>query len=476
MTAPGDELGGRARLGVALLAARTVIVQVGVLVGQVVMARLLEPADFGLYGACVVAMQFFAFFGDGGIAAALIQRKEEPTRAELSTAFWLMLGVSVCVVALAWTLAPYIGVVWPDAPPAGPTLLRIVAFEFLLVSLRAVPTLLLEREINYARLAVVETIRDLSYYFVALPLAYFWHMGVLSIGVGILAEGTLGVLLAFGARPFLPSLVFDARALGPLLRFGLSYQGSRFINLVNEGVLPILGGRLGLASVGLLRWARETSSFPMKLVEILARVTFPLYGKVRHDPQRMAETLSRATYLCAFLAASLSGMFLGMGRPFVKIVWSEKWLQAEPAFHVYLAAAMLPVLGPLVSSACDALGKPKIFVRVATGLLALNWTLILVVRPASIRTFALAHVTHAAVGFVAAALIARALVPGVALIRSFVVPVLGGAAAFGTGALLAPRIDGPLLLVPSVVGCVAAAAAVAWVIDRRGFVDSFKIV
>lgn len=460
------ELGGRARLGVALLAARTAIVQIGVLIGQIVMARLLEPADFGLYGACVVAMQFFAFFGDGGLAAALIQKRDAPTDRELSSAFWLMVGVAVAVVAVAWTLAPWLSVVWPDAPPSGPTLLRIVAFEFLLVSLRAVPTLLLERDVSYAKLAVVETVRDLSYYFVALPLAAFTSLGVLSIGVGILAEGTLGVALAFWARPFVPRWVFDTASLGPLLRYGVQFQGSRFINLVNEGVLPILGGRLGLASVGLLRWARETSSFPMKLVEILARVTFPVYGRVRDEPGKMAETLSRATFLCALLGAALSGMFLGMGRPFVKIVWSEKWLAAEPAFHVYLAAAMLPILGPLVSSACDALGKPRVFVRVAASLLALNWTLLLVVRPAGIREFALAHVAHAAVGFVAAALIARALVPGVALVRSFATPLVGGGAAFLVGRQLEPHVRGPLTLVPAVLCCLVAAALPALLLDR----------
>ncbi len=470
-----DELGGRARLGVALLAARTAIVQVGVLVGQIVMARLLEPADFGLYGACVVAMQFFAFFGDGGLAAALIQKADAPTDRELSSAFWLMVGVALGVVALAWALAPWLHLVWPDAPRTGPTLLRIVAFEFLLVSLRAVPTLLLERDVSYAKLAVVETVRDLSYYFVALPLAAFTSLGVLSIGVGILAEGTLGVLLAFAARPFVPRLVFDKEALGPLLRYGLQFQGSRFISLVNEGVVPILGGRLGLASVGLLRWARETSSFPMKLVEILARVTFPVYGRVRNEPAKMAETLSRAVFLCALLAAGLSGMFLGMGRPFVKIVWSDKWLAAEPAFHVYLAAATLPILSPLVSSACDALGKPRVFVRVAGALLALNWTLLLVVRPEGLREFALTHVAHAAVGFVIAALIARALVPGVALVRSLATPLVGGGAAFLLGTLLEPHVTGPMTLVPAVLSCLAAALVPSLVLERARLRSALQI-
>src|SRR4051812_24775958 len=92
-----EALRRRARFGIVLLAGRTAVVQVGVLVGQVVMARLLDPADFGLYAICAFALSFFAFFGDGGLGGALIQKQEAPTAAELSTAFWASIAIALSV-------------------------------------------------------------------------------------------------------------------------------------------------------------------------------------------------------------------------------------------------------------------------------------------------------------------------------------------------------------------------------------------
>lgn len=484
MTAPDEpgtvDVGAmqkRARLGVILLAARTAIVQVGVLVGGVVMARLLEPEDFGVYVICVFALKFFGFFGDGGLGGALIQKKEEPTQTELSTVFWASTAIALAVVAGAWIFAAYMPVVWPGIPASGPRLLRILAFEFLLVSLRAVPTLLLERQLGYTKLSIVETIRDLSYYFAALPLAYYGGLGVYAIGLGILVEGTVGVVGAFAARPWLPSLAFDRAALRPLLAFGLAYQGSRVITLANDAVMPLYAGaRLGAASAGLLNWARETASFPLKLVDILSRVTFPMYAQLQDRPAVLAETLGRATYLCGLLTGALVGMFYGMGEPFVRIVWTEKWLAARLEWRVYLAATCFAFLAPLVSSACDALGKPRIFVRLAAAWTALNWIAVVIGTRWGRTGFAIAHSVHMVVGFVAVVVVLSQVIPGARLARRLAPCAVGGVAAYVAARACASHVAGPLTLVGSVLVVLLACGLSVLLVDRRGLRDAIALV
>ncbi len=466
-----------ARLGVLLLSARTVIVQIGVFVGQVVMARVLSPADFGVYAVAASAMQFFGFFGDGGLASALIQRREPPTERELSSVFWLTTGLGALVVGLGISLSFVLPILLPGMPATAPILLRVIAFEMLLVGLRTVPTLLLEREISFVRLAVIETVRDLSYYFVALPLLVTTSLGVLSIGVGILAEGTLGIVLAFAARPFRPRLVCDVRLLRPLLGFGLAYQGSRFVTLLNEAALPWLAAaRIGPDAAGLLNWARETASFPMKLVVILSRVTFPVYGRLRDQPERVRETLRRAAYLAFLLTVTLAGMFLGMGRPFVRIVWSEKWLAVHDAWNVYLAGACFSFLAPLASTFADAKGRVRVFLRLATAWTAINWALVFALAPRGPVVFALANVTHLVIGFVASVLVLRHLAPGLGLLRRLAPAVLSGAASFGVARLAEPHVTSWVQLLVALMGVIGASAAVAFVTGPTRFRQAFALV
>lgn len=476
MSSPAGNAEG-ARLGVLLLTLRTVVVQVGVFVGQVVMARVLSPADFGVYAVAASAMQFFAFFGDGGLASALIQRREAPTDRELSSVFWMTAALGAVVVVLGVLLSFALPFLLPGMPATAPVLLRIIAFEMLLVGLRTVPTLLLEREVSFVRLAVVETVRDLSYYFVALPLVVTTSLGVLSIGVGILAEGTLGVLLAFAARPFRPRWVWDVSLLRPLFGFGIAYQGSRFVALLNDAALPWLAAaRIGPDAAGLLNWARETSSFPMKLVVILSRVTFPVYGKLRDDEERVRETLRRAAYLSALLTATLVGMFLGMGRPFVRIVWSEKWLAVHDAWNVYLAGACFSFLAPLASTFADAKGHVRIYLRLASAWTAVNWILVFALAPRGPIVFAVANVAHLVLGFLASLVVLRHLAPGLGLVARLAPVPLSGAAAYGVATLAEPRISSWPTLVVALAAVVGASAAVAFVTGPSRFKRSFQLV
>ena len=64
------------------------------LVFMAVMARLLEPADFGLVAIANVSLRFFSYFAQMGIAPTLIQ-KESLSDGDIRTALALSMGVSV---------------------------------------------------------------------------------------------------------------------------------------------------------------------------------------------------------------------------------------------------------------------------------------------------------------------------------------------------------------------------------------------
>ena len=66
-------------MGVFALTARTVIQQLVTLVGNIYLARILGPADFGAFWIVQFALSFFVLFGDAGFGAALIQKKEPAT-------------------------------------------------------------------------------------------------------------------------------------------------------------------------------------------------------------------------------------------------------------------------------------------------------------------------------------------------------------------------------------------------------------
>ena len=74
---------------------------------SIVLARLLLPSDFGLLALALVAVNFLSIFIDGGIGAALIQKKDMDD-LDCSTVFIFTLISSLIIYAVIFLAAPAI--------------------------------------------------------------------------------------------------------------------------------------------------------------------------------------------------------------------------------------------------------------------------------------------------------------------------------------------------------------------------------
>lgn len=360
----------KAKLGAIALAIRGVIMQFVVLGGDVYLRRRLDPFDFGLFAIVQFALAFFAFFGDAGLGGALIQKKDEPTQRELSSIWMLQVLLSLATVIVIWLTAPYIVRFWPDMKPEGVWVLRALSIDLLLTGMRSVPMLLLERQMEFRRLSVLDVILNLGFYATAVTLAGF-GFGVMSLVWAVLTQGLLGLIGAFLARPWRPSLVLDRQLLKPIVNFGVTYQVKNLIGFSASAIAPIYGGRaLGQAGLGFVNWAQSTAYFPLKLVQIMSRVSFPLFSRLQDDRPAFARSLERSLQICALGTLYFVGLGWALGPNLIHTLVTDKWMPALPLFYVYVSGISIGFLAPLVAPALDAIGKPQIMARFSVG-----WTL-----------------------------------------------------------------------------------------------------
>ena len=139
-----ETLKTRARRGVVILVVRTAFVQLTVFAGQIALARLLDPRDFGVYAIVQFALSFFSFFGDAGLGGGLIQKKVHPSQRELSSVFFAQVLIALGIIVVVFGAAEFSRLVWPDLPATGPWLLRALSFSLLLTALRTIPCILMD--------------------------------------------------------------------------------------------------------------------------------------------------------------------------------------------------------------------------------------------------------------------------------------------------------------------------------------------
>jgi len=438
----------RAAFGIAILTLRTAVTQVIVLAGTVVLVRVLSPADLGVFAVLQFALTFFQFFGDAGIGGALIQGQASPSERSLASAFTLQMLLAVLLVAVVWVVAPGVELVWSGLPRGSSDLLRAMSLAFLFTAARTIPAILLERSLRFGAIAIAEVLQSATFYATACACAiaglrdWTWPAAVL-------AQAVVGFVVFFAAQPWRPRLALDWSLLGPLVRFGMPFQLKNLIGFANGAVTPLYAGAvLGPAPVGLISWGQQVAYLPLKLVEVVARVSFPLFSRMQYDRKALAGVVERSLQLAAFGVFFTTALLLTAGSTITVVVFSEKWLPGLVALQAFSAVLIIGFVSPVIGAAFDAVGRPGIVARLAVWWTALNWVVVPVTTwKWGLNGFVLGYCVHVIVGNVAILFVARRELPEIRLFRPMAAPALGAVLVAAVGWLvLRPWATTPLRL------------------------------
>lgn len=359
-----SDIHARAKQGLKLLMGRQVLLQILTFGGGIVLARVLGPAQFGLYAISTFLVSAFALFGDFGLAPSFIQRKEELTELDLRVGFTLQQIITTVIVALLFVAAPWLAHLYPKAPLETVWLVRTLAFSLYLTSWRSMSALQLERHMRYDRLAWIEVVETLSYQGLAVGLAVAGY-GVWSFVWATMVRGVLGTLLVYLASPWPVRFGFSRVVVADILRFGVPFQFQNFVHAMGTWTTPTLvGSVIGPQAVGFLMWASSNGKKPLVLVDNMMRVAFPHLSRIQEDRAEVERIVIR--YLtCLLLPSGLWFVIILIAGPLlVKLIYTDKWMPAVPAL-VLSAFALLPdIFGWVFGVMLNSMGRVSHVTRV----------------------------------------------------------------------------------------------------------------
>src|SRR5205085_11764105 len=123
-----ENIHAQARRGIKLLLVRQIFLQIFTFAGGVILARVLGPAQFGLFAIASFWVGILALVGDFGLAPSFIQRRAELTERDLQVGFTLQQMMSTVVVLALLLGAPWVAALYPKAPHETEWLVRALAF------------------------------------------------------------------------------------------------------------------------------------------------------------------------------------------------------------------------------------------------------------------------------------------------------------------------------------------------------------
>lgn len=360
----------RSVAGIVALTSRTFLLQIIAFAATFLLTIFLTPSIFGVFYVVSAIISFLGYFSDIGLAAALIQKKEDVTREDLTTTFTIQQILVGCAVLVSLGFSVRIAQFYRlDA--SGVLLLRALIVSFFLSSLKTIPSVLLERKLDFSRMVIPQILETVAFYAIAVTLA--WQgWGIASFTWAVLARGIVGLVAMYIISPWRIAFGVSVPVARRLMRFGVPFQLNSFLALVKDDLLTIfLGKVLPFAQVGYIGWAKKWAEVPLRLImDSVIRVTFPAFARIQQSKELLGRAIEKTIFGLALTIFPISTGLMFFIHPLVGIIPRYgKWEPAIFSFSLFVVAAAIASLSTPLTNALNAVGR----IRVTLGLMVF-WT------------------------------------------------------------------------------------------------------
>lgn len=363
--------------GIAILTFRTFILQV------------ISFAAFGVYGAVFAQLQvgtfalvssvknFLAYFSDIGLAGALIQKKDKLEEDDLNTTFFIQQLLVVTLLCVLFLITPFITDFY-KLSNEGVWLLRAFGISLFLSSLRTIPTVLMERKLEFSKLVIPQIIDAVVFNFLVIYLALNSY-GLNSFTIAILVQGVIGLVVTYWLEPWKPKFGFSKSSLKELLKFGVPYQTNSLLAMIkDDGLTLVMGGIIGLSGLGILTWAQKWGLAPLRFfMDQVIKVTFPAFSRMQDDKDELAKALNRSILFINFLVFPSLVALVILSPLLIQIIPRyAKWEVALFALAMFAVNAAWASITTPLTNMFNAVGKINTTFRLMVMWTILSWLFI----------------------------------------------------------------------------------------------------
>jgi len=311
-------------------------------VKTVILARILTPSQFGVYGIALLVLGFLEILTETGINVVLIQ-EEGKTDKYISTAWIVSVFRGILISLIILALAPFIATFF-DSPNA----FNLIRFASLIPFVRGFinPSIVkFQKELQFNKefwfrflLFFVDTAFAISLGIITKSeYAFIWGMFIAAI---------IEVSISFFIVKPVPKVEFDFTKVKKVIARGKWITFAGIFEYLFQHLDDIVVGRLlGTAPLGLYQQAYRVSTLPISEVgEVFNKVTFPTYTKISEDRERLKKAFLKVTSVISLLVIPFGLVLFFFAKEVVLILLGNNWLGAVGALKVLTIFGILKAI------------------------------------------------------------------------------------------------------------------------------------
>ncbi|MDX1766552.1 MAG: lipopolysaccharide biosynthesis protein [Arenibacter troitsensis] len=305
----------------------------------IILARILEPRDFGIVGILTVFLAISDSLVEAGFGSALI-RKVESNIKDYNTMFYTNLSFGVILYVLLFILSPQIAIYFDE--PILNKLLKLAGLVLIINSFSLIQGTLLTKKLNFKTPAIISIFASTLSGLFAIYLAYNGY-GVWSLVLLSLTKQSIWAILLWFTSSWRPSLIYSTNSFKELFSFGYKLLIASLINTVYKNIYYIIIGKyFSSKALGFYTRANQFQApFSSNIALGIMKISFPILSTLQDDNINLKQKFKRFIRFSVFLNFQILMMIAAIAKPLILTLIGAKWTNSIIYLQLLCVSGML---------------------------------------------------------------------------------------------------------------------------------------
>lgn len=328
---------------------------------SIVLARILEPEDYGKIALVTVFTAVMQVFVDSGLGTALIQKKDADD-LDFSSVFYFNFIVCLLLYTIMFFAAPFIAAFYND--PIYIPIVRVVSLTIIISGIKGIQQAYVSRHMLFKRFFYATIIGTLISAAVGVFMAYS-GFGVWAIVAQQLTNTAIDTLVLWLTVKWRPKKMFSLQRLKTLLSFGWKMLASSLLDTVYNNVRSLIIGKVYSSSD--LAYYNQGDKFPNVIVTninaSIDSVLLPAMSNVQDERPVVKSMTRRAIKVSTYIMAPLMVGLAVCAETIICIFLTDKWLPSVLFLRIFCITYMFYPIHTANLNAIKAMGRSDLFLK-----------------------------------------------------------------------------------------------------------------
>ncbi|MCM8760802.1 MAG: MOP flippase family protein [Candidatus Omnitrophica bacterium] len=326
-----------------------------------IIARLLNPQDYGVFGMALILVSFLQVFSQLGTGSAIIQKKDL-TEEHLSSIFWLNVITGLILFLIYVASAPFLASFFHT--PEVKSIAHVIAINFIITSFSLVQNTILSREMRFRKQSLIGLCSVVVSGIFGVVLATR-HFGVWSLVFPSIANSLTTLLLLWTTTSWRPKFMFCATRLKEIINFSFKIFCFDIINYFSRNIQDILIGRyMNSVALGYYSMANRIMLLPLQHFGWkIAAVTFPAYSHIQDDMKRLGSAFTKTLFFLSLVIFPVMTGLMITAREVILVIVGDKWKPVIFLIQILSVAGLIQSLGPVCGTVILARGRSDLYLK-----------------------------------------------------------------------------------------------------------------